>query len=148
MSVLVADTSGLVSLAVAAGHDPDPLALCLDTYEVLIPEAVVEEIEEMPSHDDAHGRAAGTVLAQGVDLTVEPITSDEELPLDDGENAAGSLVRENDVEAAVYLCDGVNHLGLIHASLASSRLVTTPPLPAVFLRRDILSREEGSRSST
>ena len=140
MSVLVADTSSLVSLAVAAGHDPDPLALCLDTYEVLIPEAVVEELEEMSSYDDAHGRSAGTVLDRGDDLTVEPITLDEAFPLDDGENAAVTLA--NDVEAALFLCDEFNRLGLIHASLASTRLVTTPTILAVFLRRDILSREE------
>lgn len=140
MSVLVADTSSLVSLAVAAGHDPDPLALCLDTYEVLIPEAVVEELEEMSSYDDAHGRAAETVLGQGVDLTVEPVTIDKEFPLDDGENAAVSLA--NDVEAALFLCDEFNRLGLIHATLASTRLVTTPTLLAVFLRREILSRED------
>lgn len=140
MSVLVADTSGLVSLAIAAGPDPDPLTLCFDAYEVLIPEPVVEELEEMSSYDDAHGRAAGNVLDRGDDLTVESVALDEEFPLDDGENAAVSLA--NDVEAALFLCDEFNRLGLIHASLASTRLVTTPTLLAVFVRRGILSREE------
>lgn len=140
MSVLVADTSGLVSLAVAAGHDPDPLALCLDTYEVLIPQPVVDELEEISSYDDAHGRGAGSVLARGDDLTVEAITLDEAFPLDDGENAAVALA--NDVEAALFLCDEFNRLGMIHASLANTRLVTTPTLLAVFVRRDTLSRDE------
>ena len=140
MSVLVADTSGLVGLAVAAGSDPDPLALCLDTYEVLVPEPVVEELEETSSYDDAHGRAAGTVLDRRDDLTVESAALDEAFPLDDGENAAVTLA--NDVEAALLLRDGFNRLGLIHASLASTWLVTTPTLLAVFVRRAPLSREE------
>ena len=140
MSVLVADTSGLVSLAVAAGHHPDPLALCLDIYEVLIPEPVLNELEEISSYDDAHGRGAGTVLDRGDDLTVESVTVDEAFPLDDGENAAVTLA--NDVDAALFLCDEFNRLGLIHASLANTRLVTTPTLLAVFIRRASLSRDE------
>lgn len=140
MPVLVADTSGLASLATAAGRDPDPLALCLDTYEVLIPEPVVEELEEMSSYDDAHGRAAETVLDRGNDLTVEWVALDEKFPLDDGENAAVTLA--NDVEAELFLCDEFDRLGLIHASLADTRLVTTPTLLSVFVRRGLLSREE------
>jgi len=137
MSVLVADTSGLVSLAIAS--DPDLLALCLDTYDVLIPEPVVEELEEMSSYDDVHGRAAGTVLDRGDDLTVESVSLDEDFPLDDGENAAVTLA--NDVDATLFLCDEFNRLGLIHASLADTRLVTTPTLLAMFVRKRLLTRE-------
>ncbi len=140
MSVLVADTSGLTSLAVAADQAPDPLALCLDTYEVLIPELVVEELTELSSSDDPHGRAAETVLDRSDDLTIESMSLDEKFPLDDSENAAVTLA--NDVEAALFFCDEFNHLGLIHASLTSPQLVTTPTLLAVFVRKDILSREE------
>jgi predicted ribonuclease YlaK len=140
MSVLVADTSGLTSLAVAADQVPDPLALCLDTYDVLIPELVVEELKELSSYDDAHGGAAETVLDRRNDLTIESMALDEKFPLDDGENAAVTLA--NDDEAALLFCDEFNHLGLIHASLTSPRLVTTPTLLAVFVRKDILSREE------
>ncbi|ELY92067.1 hypothetical protein C485_00950, partial [Natrinema altunense JCM 12890] len=37
MSTLVADASALVSLGVVADDDPDPLALCLSCYEVVVP---------------------------------------------------------------------------------------------------------------
>jgi predicted nucleic acid-binding protein len=68
-----------------------------------------------------------------VDLEVE-------FPLDDGENAAVTLANETD--AALFLCDEFNSLGLIHASLADTRLVTTPTLLSVFVRTDRLTPDE------
>lgn len=140
MSVLAADTSGLVSLATAAGQDPDPLTLCLDTYEVLVPEAVVDELQETASHEDSHGHAARSVLDRTDEMTAQSVSLDEEFPLDDGENAAVTLA--NDGGAELFLCDEFNRLGLIHASLTGSRLVTTPTLLVVFVRKGELAREE------
>ncbi|GGM76905.1 hypothetical protein GCM10009017_28290 [Halarchaeum rubridurum] len=65
------------------------------------------------------------------------MTLDADFPLDDGENAAVTLA--NDLEAALFLCDEFNSLGLVHASLADTRLVTTPTLLSVFVRNDQLS---------
>jgi rRNA-processing protein FCF1 len=62
MSTLVADASALVSLGIVAGNESDPLALCLARYDVLVPQAVIEELDEIASYDDVHGRAATTVL--------------------------------------------------------------------------------------
>jgi rRNA-processing protein FCF1 len=133
MAVLVADTSGLVSLGIAAGGKPDPLALCLDCYDVLIPATVVDELREVASHDDAHGRAATVVLDRQDRFRVRSVSLDAQFPLDDGENAAVSLA--NEVDAALFLCDEFNSLGLVHASLADTRLVTTPTLLSVFVRQ-------------
>lgn len=140
MSVLVADTSGLVSLGIAADRDPDPLALCLAAYDVVVPETVVDELREIATYDDAHGRAATAVLDRTDDLTVESVTLDTEFPLDDGENAAVTLA--NDVEADLFLCDEFNRLGLVHASLVDTRLVTTPTVLSVFVRTDRLGTQE------
>lgn len=142
MAELVADTSGLVSLAAAAGHDPDPLTLCVETYDVVVPAAVIEELNETASFDDLHGQTAERVLNRRGDLTVESVSPAEDFPLDDGENAAVSLA--NDMGAAIFLCDEFNRLGLIHASLAGPRLVTTPTLLAVFVRSGRLTREEAT----
>ena len=60
-----------------------------------------------------------------------------EFPLDDGENAAVTLANEDD--AAILLCDEFNRIGLIHASLADTRFVTTPTLLSVFVRQDRLA---------
>lgn len=140
MSTLVADTSGLVSLGVAARRDPDPLARCFSTYDVQVPEPVVEELQAISSRDDVHGTAAGAVIDRDAELTVRSVTIDQSFPLDDGENAAVTLA--NEIEAELFLCDEFNRLGLIHASLAGPRLVTTPTLLAVFLRTGVLTREE------
>lgn len=93
MFTLVADASRLVSLGVVAGTRPDPLALCL-AHDVLLPQAVIEELEEVASCDDVHGRAAAAVLSQSDAFTTASVTLDTEFPLDDGENAAVTLASD------------------------------------------------------
>lgn len=137
MTVLVADTSGLVSLGTAIDHTPNPLDCCLDTYDVHIPRTVVEELREIASYDDAHGDAATAALDRTERMSIESVALDADFPLDDGENAAVTLANETD--AALFLCDEFNSLGLIHASLADSRLVTTPTLLSIFVRNNRLS---------
>lgn len=144
MAVLVADTSALVSLGIGGTAATDPLALCLDTYEVLVPEIVVDELEEVASYDDAHGRGAQAVLDQADGFSVRSVSLDAAFPLDDGENAAVTLANETD--AAMSLCDEFNQLGLVHASLANTRLVTTPTLLSVFVRNGQLTTTVASSS--
>ncbi|TKX73879.1 hypothetical protein EXE46_11905 [Halorubrum sp. GN11_10-6_MGM] len=137
MARLVADTSGLVSLGIATGDDPDPLSTCAERYEVVVPTVVVEELRETASYDDAHGRAATAVLDRTGAISTRSVELDAEFPLDDGENAAVALA--NDLNAALLLCDEFTQLGLVHASLADTRLVTTPTLLSVLVRTDALS---------
>ncbi|GGN24367.1 hypothetical protein [Halarchaeum nitratireducens] len=136
MTVLVADTSGLVSLGTAVNHAPNPLDLCLDVYDVHVPTIVVDELRESASYADAHGNAATAVLDREDAVSVTAVTLDADFPLDDGENAAVTLA--NDLDAALFLCDEFNSVGLIHASLADTRLVTTPTLLSVFVRTEQL----------
>ena len=140
MTTLVADTSGLVSLGIAGGSNPDPLSVCLDAYDVCVPTEVIEELEEIASYNDAHGRAATTICDRTAALTIQSVDLDAEFPLDDGENAAVTLA--NEIGATLFLCDEFNSLGLIHASLANTRLVTTPTLLSVFVRTDRLTTED------
>ncbi|WP_435099046.1 hypothetical protein [Halorubrum sp. N11] len=140
MGGLVADTSALVSLGIVSDSDPNPLTLCLNYYDVFIPAEVVEELREIASYDDQHGQAATTVLDQTAELTVRSVDLDAEFPLDDGENAAVTLA--NEIDAALFLCDEFNRLGLIHASLVDTRLVTTPTLLSVFVRTEQLTPDE------
>lgn len=142
MTVLVADTSALVSLGVAAGVDPDPLAACLGEYEVLVPEVVRRELDEVAAYDDEHGRGAAVVRDRADDLSVRSVALDEAFPLDDGENGVVSLA--NEADAQVALCDEFERLGLVHASLRDTRLVTTPTLLAVFVRRGVVSATEAT----
>lgn len=93
-----------------------------------------------PGDDDVHGRAAATVLARTNALDIRSVDLDAEFPFDDGENTAVTLA--NDLDAALLLCDEFNQLGLLHASLADTRLVTTPTLLSVFVRTEQLSAVE------
>jgi predicted nucleic acid-binding protein len=137
MSTLVADASSLVSLGIVAAAEPDPLSLATDRYAVRVPTAVVEELAEIASYDDVHGRAAAQVLDRAESFETESVTLDAAFPLDEGENAAVTLA--NDIDAALLLCDEFNQLGLIHASLVDTRLVTTPTLLSVLVRAERLS---------
>jgi predicted nucleic acid-binding protein len=129
--MLVADTSGLVSLGISAGSSPDLLALCFEVYDVVVPEIVVEELQDIAEYDDTHGGSARAVLEQTDESNVRTVTLDTSFPLDDGENAAVTLA--NDAGASLFLCDEFNRLGIVHASLVTARLVTTPTLLAVFV---------------
>lgn len=140
MTGLVADTSALVSLGVAADDDPDPLAVTLDAYEVRVPRTVADELEDVAAYDDVHGEAAEAVLSRTGDLTVSAASLDESFPLDDGENAAVQLA--NDDGAELVLCDEFEQIGLVHASLADARLLTTPTLLSVLVRCDRLPRAD------
>jgi len=139
MTTLVADTSGLVSLGITSGSDPDPLSVCLDAYDVCIPAAVIEELQEIAAYNDSHGQAATAVCNRTTEMSIQAVDLDAEFPLDDGENAAVTLA--NEIDAELLLCDEFNSLGLIHASLANTRLVTTPTLLSVFVRTRELSTE-------
>ncbi|EMA37727.1 hypothetical protein [Halococcus hamelinensis] len=137
MSRFIADASALVRLGIVTDDDPGPLTFCLSQYEVVVPTAVIDEIQEIASYDDIHGHAASAILDRADSFTVQSVDFDAEFPLDDGENAAVTLA--NDLDAALFLCDEFNQLGLIHASLADTRLVTTPTLFSVLVRTEHLS---------
>ena len=143
MSLLVADTSALVSLGIVAGADPDPLEICFSRYEVVVPAVVIDELQEMAVYDDAHARSATTVLDRAERFETRSVGLDAEFPLDDGENAAVSLA--NELNASLVLCDEFTQLGLIHASLANTRLVTTPTMLSVLVRTEPLSAADASR---
>lgn len=102
-----------------------------------MPRAVIKELERIASDDDVHGWAPATVLDRTDTFTIASVTIDAEFPLDDGENDA--LTTANDRAAARLLCDEFNQLGLIHASLADTRPVTTPTRLSVLVRTTHLS---------
>lgn len=133
---VVADTSALVGLGVVADHDPNPLEFVQSTHDLFVPERVVAELEETAAYDDASGDAAAVVLDERESLTVRDVDLDETFPLDDGENAA--VVLANELDATQLLCDEFNRLAMVHASLTTARLLTTPVLLVVLAREDVL----------
>jgi predicted nucleic acid-binding protein len=133
--VVVADTSALVSLAISS--DESPIHLVFREYEVLIPPAVVKELEEIASYDDTHAEAARRVLAQIDEEHIHEPSEQPEYPLDEGETAAIALA--NEVSADVFLCDEYGDLSTVHALLSSSRLLTTPKMIEALVLRGVLS---------
>lgn len=136
--MLVADTSALISLAIA--DEGSPVQLLFQEYDVRVPSAVVSELEDIGAYDDAHADAATSVLAQIVDEHVQEPDDQPDYPLDDGETAAIALA--NDRDAAVFCCDEYHELSTVHALLAESRLLTTPKLIEVFTLRGVLSVDD------
>ena len=137
MALLVADTSALVNLGTVADDPSNPLDLLLDSHTVVVPEQVVDELTETASYDDGSGEAARAVLDRRSGFEMRSVELDETFPLDDGENAAVTLA--NEIDAVRLLCDEFNRLALVHASLAETRLVTTPILLTALVRNDALS---------
>ena len=134
--LIVADTSALVSLGTVANASPSPLDPLLDSHTVVVPEQVIDELTEVASYDDTSGEAAQAGLDRRSSFEVRSAELDETFPLDDGENAAVTLA--NEIDAIQLLCDEFNRLALVHASLAQSRLVTTPILLTALVRNDTI----------
>src|SRR6056297_1625544 len=133
---IVADTSALVSLGTVVDDTTNPLDILLESHELLLPEQVLDELTETASYDDASGEAAQAVLDRHSAFETRSIELDETFPLDDGENAAVTLA--NEIDAVQLLCDEFNRLALVHASLADTRLVTTPVLLTALVRNDAI----------
>jgi predicted nucleic acid-binding protein len=136
MTRVVADTSALLSIAFA----PGVLDTVFEEYEVLVPREVVDELEETASYDDETARASERALSRLDEDAVGESERDADFPLDEGENAAVSLANETDAD--LFLCDEFNSIGLVHASLSDTRLVTTPKLLEVLVHRGALSEGE------
>lgn len=143
MGLLVSDTSALVSLGTVADRDPNPLDELTDIHSVLVPTRVVGELRETAAYEDPSGDAARAVLDRSSELDERGVRLDTTFPLDDGENAAVSLANETDANA--LLCDEFNELGLVHASLTDTRLLTTPVFLATLVRNDVLATDEATR---
>ncbi len=137
MARFVADTSALASIGTVVTHEENPLDVLLGAHDVSVPEQVVSELRETATYEDQSGIAARAVLDRLSTLAVHATELDESFPLDDGENAVVTLA--NSLDATHVLCDEFNRLAIVHASLADTRLVTTPTLLLVLVRNGLLA---------
>jgi predicted nucleic acid-binding protein len=113
-------------------------------YSVLVPQEVINEVEETASYDDETARASERALDKLNEDAVREAERDADFPLDEGENAAVSLANETDAD--LFLCDEFKGIGLVHASLSDTRLVTTPKLLNVLVHRDALPEDDAIES--
>ncbi|MFT4920845.1 MAG: hypothetical protein ACI8XM_000036 [Haloarculaceae archaeon] len=156
LRTVVADTSALVSLAVAradAGYDtttaPDPLQYLLTSCSVVMPPKVVSELETLSQYQDIHAAAATNVLAAANHYTTEdpyerPDTRDSRptLGLDDGETDGIVLANARDVDGLLTDEFGGTNFALVHAALQGPRIVPTPRLICDYARNDHLTTQE------
>lgn len=133
--VLVADTSALVSLAIAS--DDGPISLLFAEYEVRVPPPVHRKLQDIAAYEDAHADAATRGLDLITDTHIQSPTTPPDSPLDAGETAAIALA--NELPATVFLCEEYSELSTVHALLSEPRLMTTPKMIEAFVRRDVLS---------
>jgi predicted ribonuclease YlaK len=142
MTLLVADTSSLVSLGCAEHYDPSPLSLLFDGFDVVVPQAVVDEIETLASYEHDHRQAAEAVekTLDTAQITSQVDISDSVPPLDPGERAAIELA--NDEQTQYLLCDEFNNLTLITSALDDTELLTTPALITAFVDADVLTKAD------
>lgn len=142
MTLLVADTSSLVSVGCAEHYDPSALSLLFDGFDVVVPQAVVDEIETLASYDHDHrqpAEAAGDAL-DTARIASQVNISDAVPPLDLGERAAIELA--NDEQSQYLLCDEFTNLTLIASALDDTELLTTPALITAFVDAGVLTKAD------
>ena len=142
MTLLVSDTSSLVSLGCTARNDPSALGLLFDGFDIVVPRVVVNEIETLASYEHDHQRAAQAAEAALDTAQIVSLSdiSDSVPPLDSGERAAIELA--NDEHARYLLCDEFNNLTLISSALRDTELLTTPTLIIALVDADVLTKAD------
>lgn len=142
MTLLVADTSSLVSVGCAEQYDPSALSLLFDGFDVVVPQAVVDEIETLASykHDHRQAAQAAKTALNTAQIVSQVEVSDSVPPLDPGERAAIELA--NNEHPRCLLCDEFTNLTLIASALDDTELLTTPALITAFVDTGVLTKAD------
>lgn len=137
--MIVADTSALISLAIA-----DSLDVALTEFDVHTTTTVVEELEETASFDDAHGRAARAALGFVDEVTVHDGTDPARRTsrIDQGEASCLALAR--DLPAKFLLTDDLRALPELQA-LTGARVAISPIVLRALVKRDVLTTNEATK---
>lgn len=143
MTLLASDTSLLISLGCADHHQPSALDLLREGFDVVVPEELATELEQLASYEHDHQQeaiAAQTALSKM--QVVSRVDIPESVPpLDLSERAAIAIA--NSEQAQYLLCDEFINLTLIASTLGDTQLLTTPGLIIAFVQRGKLSKADG-----
>ena len=134
--MLVADTSALVSLAIASVLE-DVLA----EFDVHTTDLVVDELEDTASYDDVHGDGATGALRLLDDLTVhdglDPAIRSSRI--DVGEASCLALDRELDPD--FLFTDDLRALPELQV-VATARVAISPIVLRALVKRDVLDTDD------
>lgn len=131
--MIVADTSSLVSLAIADAHE-----VTLETFDVHTTDVVVGELEATAEDDDDHGRAAAMVLETLQAITRHEVVDHGSLSsrIDRGE--ASCLTLAGELSAPFLLTDDLRALPELQVATAA-RVVISPFVIRALAARGVLA---------
>lgn len=133
--MIVADTSALISLAVAGVLEP-----VTERFDVHTTETVLDELSDTAAYDDVHGRGARSVLDRVDRLTVHEIDAPlESARIDAGEGSCAVLASQQG--ANFLLTDDLRAIPELEASV-ETRVAISPIVLRALVIRDDLTREE------
>lgn len=134
--MIVADTSALISLAIA-----DSLTDVLNEYNVHTTQTVVTELEDTAAYNDSHGQAADDVLHHIDQMTVYEATdsSAASTRIDDGE--ASCLTLTDELGAAFLLTDDLRALPELQA-VTDAQVAISPLVLKALVTRNVINRTE------
>ena len=136
--MIVADTSALISLAIA-----DCLDTTLAEFDVHTTTTVVEELEETAAFDDPHGQGAAAALRHTDELSVHDVTTPHfhSSRIDNGEASCLALTRE--LAARFLLTDDLRALPELEV-LTDAEVALSPIVLRALVSRDVLTATEAT----
>mgnify|MGYP000527786438 CR=1 FL=1 len=134
--MIVADTSALISLTAA-----DTLNLLLDEFDVHTTDAVIEELENLTSYEDATAEHAQQVLDRKEQMMVHEIEARDfqSSRVDEGEGSCVQLTRHK--EADFLITDDLRALPELQ-TLTETRIAISPIVLKALVKRGVLERRE------
>ena len=137
--MIVADTSALISLAIA-----DSLDLVLDEFTVHTTQVVVGELEETATYDDAAASAATHVLARQDEFTTHAVEDDVPTTsrIDRGEGSCVMLA--NRLDAAFLITDDLRALPELQ-QLCKAKVAISPIVLKALVQRGTLTNADAKQ---
>lgn len=135
--MIVADTSALLSIASGSA-----LELFLDEFEVVVTETVLEELEEISSHEDRTGKNAEKVIAKKRSFQVHDIGEDAPISsrIDEGEGSSAVLARK--LDADFLITDDPRALPELESLVGEEKVAISPVVLRALVKRGVLERSE------
>lgn len=134
--MIVADTSALISLAIA-----DTLDSTLEEFDVHTTQTVCDELANTAEYGDSHGEAAQNVLENQEQVTIHDVENPERRSsrIDAGE--ASCLTIAQRIDAEFLITDDFRALPELQ-TLADAKVAISPIVLKALVKRGVLEPDE------